>query len=175
MIHGVTNISGWNKIGNGRGCGWYMLSFLKLEKDFKMYINLVTSNSFLFRILRRITYSTNILWLPIMCSAVFTYHVKGSTSFLCSECFPFPQTFPLGLGEGQFYAWTDGLRRKDWHDYESIQKEAMRSGMKFSVSQSAPLLTAVSHLSLKESWIHISSAYSKVCLMGLLEVNTGQN
>ncbi|XP_034517275.1 polypeptide N-acetylgalactosaminyltransferase-like 6 isoform X2 [Ailuropoda melanoleuca] len=38
------------------------------------------------------------------------------------------QTFPLGLGDGQFYAWTDGLRRKDWHDYESIQKEAMRSG-----------------------------------------------
>ncbi|XP_073088917.1 polypeptide N-acetylgalactosaminyltransferase-like 6 isoform X3 [Manis javanica] len=39
-----------------------------------------------------------------------------------------PQTFPLGLGDGQFYAWTDALRRKDWHDYESIQKEAMRSG-----------------------------------------------
>jgi len=38
-------------------------------------------------------------------------------------------TFPLGLGDGQFYAWTDGLRRKDWHDYESIQKEAMRSGI----------------------------------------------
>jgi len=39
------------------------------------------------------------------------------------------RTFPLGLGDGQFYAWTDGLRRKDWHDYESIQKEAMRSGI----------------------------------------------
>uniref|UniRef100_A0A8C7BU56 Glycosyltransferase 2-like domain-containing protein n=1 Tax=Neovison vison TaxID=452646 RepID=A0A8C7BU56_NEOVI len=63
-----------------------------------------------------------------MCSAVFTYHAEGNTSFLCSEYFPFPQTFPLGLGDGQFYAWTDGLRRKDWHDYESIQKEAMRSG-----------------------------------------------
>ncbi|XP_004389017.1 polypeptide N-acetylgalactosaminyltransferase-like 6 [Trichechus manatus latirostris] len=37
-------------------------------------------------------------------------------------------TFPLGLGDGQFYAWTNGLRRKDWHDYESIQKEALRSG-----------------------------------------------
>ena len=47
----------------------------------------------------------------------------------------FPQTFPLGLGDGQFYAWTDGLRRKDWHDYGSMQKEAMRSGMEFSVSQ----------------------------------------
>lgn len=110
-----------------------------------------------------------------MYSAVFTYRAKGSTSFLCSEYFPFPQTFPLGLGDGQFYAWTDGLRRKDWHDYESIQKEAMRSGMKFSVSQSATLLTAVSHLSPKESPISISSAYSKVCLMGLLEVNAGQN
>lgn len=162
-------------MGNDRGCGWYMLSFLKLEKDFKIYINLVTSNSFLFSILRRFTYSTNILWLPIMCSAVFTYHAKGSASFLCSEYFPFPQTFPLGLGDGQFYAWTDGLRRKDWHDYESIQKEAMRSGMKFSVSQSVTLLTAVSHLSLKESWISISSAYSKVCLMGVLEVNAEQN
>lgn len=100
---------------------------------------------------------------------VFTYHAKGNTFFLCSEYFPFPQTFPLGLGDGQFYAWTDGLRRKDWHDYESIQKEAMRSGMKFSVSQSATLLTAVSHLSLKGSLISISSAYSKVCLVGMLE------
>lgn len=74
---------------------------------------------------------------------------KEYTAFLCSEYFPFPQTFPLGLGDGQFYAWTDGLRRKDWHDYESIQKEAMRSGMEFSVSQSAASLTEVSHLSLK--------------------------
>ncbi|XP_045142896.1 polypeptide N-acetylgalactosaminyltransferase-like 6 isoform X2 [Echinops telfairi] len=38
------------------------------------------------------------------------------------------QTFPLGLGDGQFYAWTPGVRRKDWHDYGSIQKEALRSG-----------------------------------------------
>ncbi|KAB0368622.1 hypothetical protein FD755_019656 [Muntiacus reevesi] len=59
--------------------------------------------------------------------AVFTSHTEGTTSFLCSEYFPFPQTFPLGLGDGQFYAWTDGLRRKDWHDYGSMQKEAMRS------------------------------------------------
>lgn len=102
-----------------------------------------------------------------MCPAVFTYHAKGNTFFLCSEYFPFPQTFPLGLGDGQFYAWTDGLRRKDWHDYESIQKEAMRSGMAFSVSQSATLLTAVSRLSLKRSLISISSAHSKVCLMGI--------
>ncbi|KAB0356922.1 hypothetical protein FD754_001078 [Muntiacus muntjak] len=64
--------------------------------------------------------------------AVFTSHTEGTTSFLCSEYFPFPQTFPLGLGDGQFYAWTDGLRRKDWHDYGSMQKEAMRSGMEFS-------------------------------------------
>lgn len=105
---------------------------------------------------------------------VFAYHAKGNASFLCSEYFPFPQTFPLGLGDGQFYAWTDGLRRKDWHDYESIQKEAMRSGMKFSVSQSATLLTAVSHLSLKGSLISISSAYSKVCLVGVLESMLGR-
>ncbi|KAM6267120.1 polypeptide N-acetylgalactosaminyltransferase-like 6 isoform 2-T2 [Spheniscus humboldti] len=39
-----------------------------------------------------------------------------------------PQTLPLGLGGGQLFTWTDGLKRKDWHDYESIQKDAMRSG-----------------------------------------------
>uniref|UniRef100_A0A8V0XBU9 Polypeptide N-acetylgalactosaminyltransferase like 6 n=1 Tax=Gallus gallus TaxID=9031 RepID=A0A8V0XBU9_CHICK len=39
-----------------------------------------------------------------------------------------PQTIPLGLGDGQLFTWTDGLKRKDWHDYESIQKDAMRSG-----------------------------------------------
>ncbi|XP_027755162.1 polypeptide N-acetylgalactosaminyltransferase-like 6, partial [Empidonax traillii] len=39
-----------------------------------------------------------------------------------------PQTLPLGLGDGQLFTWTDGLKRKDWHDYESIQKDAMRSG-----------------------------------------------
>ncbi|KAM7168151.1 polypeptide N-acetylgalactosaminyltransferase-like 6 [Macrochelys suwanniensis] len=38
------------------------------------------------------------------------------------------QTFPLGLGDGQLYTWTDGLKRKDWHNYESIQKDAMRTG-----------------------------------------------
>ncbi|KAF4791810.1 polypeptide N-acetylgalactosaminyltransferase-like 6-like protein [Turdus rufiventris] len=37
-------------------------------------------------------------------------------------------TLPLGLGDGQLFTWTDGLKRKDWHDYESIQKDAMRSG-----------------------------------------------
>ncbi|KFQ74254.1 Polypeptide N-acetylgalactosaminyltransferase-like 6, partial [Phaethon lepturus] len=37
------------------------------------------------------------------------------------------QTLPLGLGDGQLFTWTDGLKRKDWHDYESIQKDAMRS------------------------------------------------
>ncbi|KAM6401839.1 polypeptide N-acetylgalactosaminyltransferase-like 6 isoform 2-T2 [Pluvialis apricaria] len=39
-----------------------------------------------------------------------------------------PQTLPSGLGDGQLFTWTDGLKRKDWHDYESIQKDAMRSG-----------------------------------------------
>ncbi|XP_014430953.1 polypeptide N-acetylgalactosaminyltransferase-like 6 isoform X1 [Pelodiscus sinensis] len=38
------------------------------------------------------------------------------------------QTFPLGLGDGQLYTWTDGLKRKDWHNYESIQKDALRTG-----------------------------------------------
>ncbi|XP_064273778.1 polypeptide N-acetylgalactosaminyltransferase-like 6 isoform X3 [Passer domesticus] len=42
-------------------------------------------------------------------------------------CF-LPETLPLGLGDGQLFTWTDGLKRKDWHDYESIQKDAMRSG-----------------------------------------------
>jgi hypothetical protein len=71
------------------------------------------------------------------------------------EYFPFPQTFPLGLGDGQFYPWTDGLRRKDWHDYESIQKEALRSGMKLRIRRSATLLTAVYHLSLTGPQISI--------------------
>lgn len=49
----------------------------------------------------------------------------------------FSQTIPLGLGDGQLFTWTDGLKRKDWHDYESIQKDAMRSGMpKFRASLS---------------------------------------
>ncbi|XP_060102519.1 polypeptide N-acetylgalactosaminyltransferase-like 6 isoform X2 [Heteronotia binoei] len=38
------------------------------------------------------------------------------------------QMFPMGFGDGQLYTWTDGLKRKDWHDYESIQKDAMRAG-----------------------------------------------
>lgn len=46
----------------------------------------------------------------------------------------FLQTFPMGLGDGQLYTWTDGLKRKDWHDYESIQKDAMRSGGSLQVN-----------------------------------------
>ncbi|XP_056410490.1 fragile X messenger ribonucleoprotein 1 homolog B-like [Hyla sarda] len=38
------------------------------------------------------------------------------------------QAFSLGLNDAQLYTWTDGLRRKDWHDYDSIQKDALRSG-----------------------------------------------
>ncbi|XP_054846580.1 polypeptide N-acetylgalactosaminyltransferase-like 6 [Eublepharis macularius] len=38
------------------------------------------------------------------------------------------QMFPMGFGDGQLYTWTDGLKRKDWHDYESIQKDAIRTG-----------------------------------------------
>lgn len=67
------------------------------------------------------------------------------------------------------------MRRKDWHDYGSIQKEAMRSGMEFSVTQSAAFLTAVSPLSLTGSLISISSAHGKVGFMGMWEVNAGQN
>lgn len=44
-------------------------------------------------------------------------------------CLMFSQTLPLGLGDRQLFTWTDGLKRKDWHDYESIQKDAMRSGI----------------------------------------------
>lgn len=49
--------------------------------------------------------------------------------YLFFVCLLFLQTLPLGLGDGQLFTWTDGLKRKDWHDYESIQKDAMRSGM----------------------------------------------
>ncbi|ETE60718.1 Polypeptide N-acetylgalactosaminyltransferase-like 6, partial [Ophiophagus hannah] len=37
-------------------------------------------------------------------------------------------TLPVRFGDGQLYTWTDGLKRKDWHDYERIQKDAMRLG-----------------------------------------------
>lgn len=38
------------------------------------------------------------------------------------------QGFPLGLNDGHIYTWTDGLRRRDWHDYESIRKDGQRVG-----------------------------------------------
>ncbi|XP_034257243.1 polypeptide N-acetylgalactosaminyltransferase-like 6 isoform X1 [Pantherophis guttatus] len=38
------------------------------------------------------------------------------------------QTLPVRFGDGQLYTWTDGLKRKDWHDYERIQKDAVRLG-----------------------------------------------
>ncbi|XP_070614246.1 polypeptide N-acetylgalactosaminyltransferase-like 6 [Erythrolamprus reginae] len=38
------------------------------------------------------------------------------------------QTLPVRFGDRQLYTWTDGLKRKDWHDYERIQKDAMRLG-----------------------------------------------
>lgn len=45
------------------------------------------------------------------------------------------QGFSLGLNDAQLYTWTDGLRRKDWHDYDSIQKDALRSGNIMSVKE----------------------------------------
>lgn len=58
----------------------------------------------------------------------------------------FLQTVPLGLGDGQLFTWTDGLKRKDWHDYESIQKDAMRSGiLKFRANLSG-LFIFFSHM-----------------------------
>ncbi|KAM4050813.1 polypeptide N-acetylgalactosaminyltransferase-like 6 [Anomaloglossus baeobatrachus] len=38
------------------------------------------------------------------------------------------QAYALGVSDAQLYTWTDGLRRKDWHDYDTIQKDALRSG-----------------------------------------------
>ncbi|KAF4090680.1 hypothetical protein AMELA_G00055540 [Ameiurus melas] len=38
------------------------------------------------------------------------------------------QGFALGLSDGHVYSWTDGLRRRDWHDNESIRREEMRIG-----------------------------------------------
>lgn len=113
--------------------------------------------------------------MPLMCPAVFINHAEENTSFFMLEYFLFPQTFPLGLGDGQFYSWTDGLRRKDWHDYESIQKEALRSGMNFRVRPSAAF-TSVFRFSQQSSYVSFPSACSKdVCLMGTLGINTGQN
>lgn len=110
-----------------------------------------------------------------MCPAVFIDHAEGNTSIFMLEYFLFPQTFPLGLGDGQFYSWTDGLRRKDWHDYESIQKEALRSGTNFRVRPSAAF-TSVFRFSQQSSYVSFPSACSKdVCLMGTLGINIGQN
>ncbi|XP_016402015.1 polypeptide N-acetylgalactosaminyltransferase-like 6 [Sinocyclocheilus rhinocerous] len=41
---------------------------------------------------------------------------------------PGEQGFPLGLNEVHIYTWTDGLRRRDWHDNESIRKDSQRVG-----------------------------------------------
>ncbi|KAG5848349.1 hypothetical protein ANANG_G00097540 [Anguilla anguilla] len=38
------------------------------------------------------------------------------------------QGFQLGLNEGHIYTWTDGLRRRDWHDNESIRRDELRVG-----------------------------------------------
>uniref|UniRef100_A0A673X5P9 Polypeptide N-acetylgalactosaminyltransferase like 6 n=1 Tax=Salmo trutta TaxID=8032 RepID=A0A673X5P9_SALTR len=38
------------------------------------------------------------------------------------------QGFSLGLSEGHIYTWTDGLRRRDWHDNESIRRDELRVG-----------------------------------------------
>ncbi|XP_035180391.1 polypeptide N-acetylgalactosaminyltransferase-like 6 isoform X1 [Oxyura jamaicensis] len=52
----------------------------------------------------------------------------GKSGFVGAPSSLMNETVPLGLGDGQLFTWTDGLKRKDWHDYESIQKDAMRSG-----------------------------------------------
>ncbi|XP_072447822.1 polypeptide N-acetylgalactosaminyltransferase-like 6 isoform X1 [Chiloscyllium punctatum] len=38
------------------------------------------------------------------------------------------QRFPFVPNEEHSYSWTDGLKRKDWHNYESIRQDLMRSG-----------------------------------------------
>ncbi|XP_043916360.1 polypeptide N-acetylgalactosaminyltransferase-like 6 [Protopterus annectens] len=42
------------------------------------------------------------------------------TKNVCQEGFP--------MSDSQLNSWTDGLKRKDWHDYETMQKDALRSG-----------------------------------------------
>ncbi|XP_038661725.1 polypeptide N-acetylgalactosaminyltransferase-like 6 isoform X2 [Scyliorhinus canicula] len=41
---------------------------------------------------------------------------------------PGGQRFPFGPNEDRSYGWTDGLKRKDWHNYEIMQQDLMRSG-----------------------------------------------
>uniref|UniRef100_A0A4W3GWE5 Polypeptide N-acetylgalactosaminyltransferase n=1 Tax=Callorhinchus milii TaxID=7868 RepID=A0A4W3GWE5_CALMI len=41
----------------------------------------------------------------------------------------FFQGFPFGPNEERSYSWADGLKRKDWHNYETIRKDLMRSGI----------------------------------------------
>ncbi|KAJ8269656.1 hypothetical protein COCON_G00122630 [Conger conger] len=38
------------------------------------------------------------------------------------------QGFVFGPSEGHVSVWTDGLRRRDWHDSESIRRDEMRVG-----------------------------------------------
>ncbi|XP_041940090.1 polypeptide N-acetylgalactosaminyltransferase-like 6 [Alosa sapidissima] len=38
------------------------------------------------------------------------------------------QGFSLGMSDGHIYTWTDGLRRMDWHDNESIRRDELRVG-----------------------------------------------
>ncbi|XP_063049075.1 polypeptide N-acetylgalactosaminyltransferase-like 6 isoform X3 [Engraulis encrasicolus] len=38
------------------------------------------------------------------------------------------QGFSLALNDGHIYTWTDGLRRIDWHDNESIRRDELRIG-----------------------------------------------
>uniref|UniRef100_A0AAY5K6A5 Glycosyltransferase 2-like domain-containing protein n=1 Tax=Esox lucius TaxID=8010 RepID=A0AAY5K6A5_ESOLU len=38
------------------------------------------------------------------------------------------QGFSLGLSEGHIYTWMDGLKRRDWHDNESIRRDELRVG-----------------------------------------------
>ncbi|XP_043559270.1 polypeptide N-acetylgalactosaminyltransferase-like 6 [Chiloscyllium plagiosum] len=38
------------------------------------------------------------------------------------------QRFPFVPNEEHSYSWTDGLKRKDWHNYERIRQDLLRSG-----------------------------------------------
>lgn len=70
--------------------------------------------------------------LPLIIMLLLLYFYLSSNLILLDishfKKFISPQGFPLGLNDGHIYTWTDGLRRRDWHDNESIRKDSQRVG-----------------------------------------------
>lgn len=70
--------------------------------------------------------------LPLIIMLLLYFYLSSNLIKLDSishfKKFLSPQGFPLGLNDGHIYTWTDGLRRRDWHDDKSIRKDSQRVG-----------------------------------------------